>query len=188
MLALLFEEVVTVAGLHEGSSSLISGGLGLVGGYDRDGECHQLASCVQSCWLPISFRCRWTVWILNMTRVKGQEYWKYHLSVCAGWMEQAYTPCYHSFNLLLILLDLSHWCQHILNNNWKFVVHVLCFTSRSCFAHCYVSMLLEASTSVFVCLFVCFLSTLTFMLLVFCFPLLSRDRDKCRSVSLLACA
>ena len=44
MLALLFEEVVTVAGLHEGSSSLISGGLGLVGGYDRDGECHQLAS------------------------------------------------------------------------------------------------------------------------------------------------
>ena len=35
MLALLFEEAVTVAGLHEGSSSLISGGLGLVGGYDR---------------------------------------------------------------------------------------------------------------------------------------------------------
>ena len=28
MLALLFEEVVTVAGLHEGSSSLISGRLG----------------------------------------------------------------------------------------------------------------------------------------------------------------
>ena len=53
MLALLFEEAVTVAGLHEGSSSLISGGLGLVGGYDRDGECHQLASCVQSCWLLI---------------------------------------------------------------------------------------------------------------------------------------
>ena len=51
MLALLFEEAVTVAGLHEGSSSLISGGLGLVGGSDRDGECHQLASCVQSCWL-----------------------------------------------------------------------------------------------------------------------------------------
>ena len=56
MLALLFEEVVTVAGLYEGSSSLISGGLGLVGGYDRDGECHQLASCVQSCWLPICER------------------------------------------------------------------------------------------------------------------------------------
>ena len=53
MLALLFEEAVTVAGLHERSSSLISGGLGLVGGYDRDGECHQLASCVQSCWLLI---------------------------------------------------------------------------------------------------------------------------------------
>ena len=57
MLALLFEEVVTVAGLHEGSSSLISGGLGLVGGYDRDGECHQLASCVQSGWLPILICC-----------------------------------------------------------------------------------------------------------------------------------
>ena len=40
MQALLFEEAVTVAGLHEGSSSSISGGLGLVGGYDRDGECH----------------------------------------------------------------------------------------------------------------------------------------------------
>ena len=38
MLALLFEEAVTVAGLHEGSSSLISGDLGLVGGYDRDGD------------------------------------------------------------------------------------------------------------------------------------------------------
>ena len=43
MLALLSEEAVTVAGLHEGSSSLISAGLGLVGGYDRDDECHQLA-------------------------------------------------------------------------------------------------------------------------------------------------
>ena len=49
--ALLFEEAVTVAGLHEISSSLISGGLELVGGYDRDGKCHQLASCVQSCGL-----------------------------------------------------------------------------------------------------------------------------------------
>ena len=46
MLALLLEEAVTVAGLHEGSSSSISGSLGLVGGYNRDGECHQLASCV----------------------------------------------------------------------------------------------------------------------------------------------
>ena len=35
MLALLLEEAVTVAGLHEGSSSSISGGLGLVGGCDR---------------------------------------------------------------------------------------------------------------------------------------------------------
>ena len=58
MLALLFEEAVTVAGLHEGSSSLISGGLGLIGGYDRDGECHQLATCVQSCWLR-SANARW---------------------------------------------------------------------------------------------------------------------------------
>ena len=33
---------MTVARLHEGSSSSISGGLGLVGGYDRDGECPQL--------------------------------------------------------------------------------------------------------------------------------------------------
>ena len=56
MLALLLEEAVTVAGLHEGSSSSISGGLGLVDGYDRDGECHQLASCVQSCWLLICER------------------------------------------------------------------------------------------------------------------------------------
>ena len=51
MLAVLLEEAVKVTGLHEGSSSSISGGLGLVGGYDRDGEYHQLASCVQSCWL-----------------------------------------------------------------------------------------------------------------------------------------
>ena len=42
-----------VAGLHEGSSSLISSGLGLVGGHDSDDECPQLASCVQSCWLLI---------------------------------------------------------------------------------------------------------------------------------------
>ena len=51
MLALLFEEAETVAGLHEWISSSISGGLGLVGGYDKDGERHHLASCVQSCWL-----------------------------------------------------------------------------------------------------------------------------------------
>ena len=40
MLTLLLEEAVTVAGLHGGSSASISGGLGSVGVYDRDGECH----------------------------------------------------------------------------------------------------------------------------------------------------
>ena len=40
MLTLLLEEAVTEAGLHGGSSASISGGLGSVGVYDRDGECH----------------------------------------------------------------------------------------------------------------------------------------------------
>ena len=59
MLALLLEEAGTVAGLYEGSSSSISGSSGLVGGYDRDGECHQLASCIRSCWLLICVNARW---------------------------------------------------------------------------------------------------------------------------------
>ena len=37
---------MTVAGLYEGNSSSISGGLGLVGGFDRDGECPQLNNCL----------------------------------------------------------------------------------------------------------------------------------------------
>ena len=95
MLALLFEEAVTVAGLHGGSSSLISGGLGLVGGYDRDGECHQLASCVQSCWTSyiVLYRVITPFWLstngMNNAMMKKE--------------------ILHVFNLRLIIISNDAW-------------------------------------------------------------------------------